>query len=283
MFDKKQALDVMGLEENADREIIKKKYDLLLKKYHYEEVNDMKKKSINLDEINEAYKILLADNDVEIEDEPQTTEKIIFNKACNILKIDEKKAENFIHYNKYKVLGIAFAIIMTILIVATISNYDRPDLKVVYIGNYSGEVSDKFLEKIKTTMPEIKKPEIRIIPLILTSGVDRSANVNNMKVTTLLRANDIDLAIMDKEAFMNYLEFKAFIPLDEFKTDKEKNKQFIFKNKETGKMSLYAVEIKNYKFMKQDNINGKDKIAAILYNGINIENAKKLLNKILAD
>jgi len=280
--DKEKAFEILGLKENTNREEIEKRYGMILKKYHLEEKDANQKKSVNIDDVNEAYRILTVDNFKENDEKLQTTYQKILFRVCAGLKIDGKKVENAIHYYKFTALGIIFAITMAVIIVVTIATNVNPDLRLVYIGNYSGKVSEIVVQKIEKSVPEVKKASVRNIPLTLNpKGMDTSENINNRKVLTLIRAQDIDIVIMDMKSFLHFQKMGAFASLDNFKIDKVKNKQLLFKNKKTGMMSFYGVEIENSKFLKDDNIEGNNKIAALVYNGLNIENAKKLLKIIL--
>ena len=48
----------MGLNPNINKELLKKKYKLLVKKYHPDVKNNLEDKDIKIKEINKAYRIL---------------------------------------------------------------------------------------------------------------------------------------------------------------------------------------------------------------------------------
>ncbi len=52
------ALEIMGLNPNINKELLKKKYKLLVKKYHPDVKNNLEDKDIKIKEINKAYRIL---------------------------------------------------------------------------------------------------------------------------------------------------------------------------------------------------------------------------------
>jgi curved DNA-binding protein CbpA len=278
-LDRKEAFEILGLEDGSSFDIIEKRYGILLRKYHFEAANKDKDVTVDLVKINEAYKLL---NNLNYEEHKKVSHNPlipVLHKFFGIFGTDEKKVADAIYYYKYPVLAILIGLaILTSFAVTMITN-TNPDLNIAFIGDYRGTVTKSFIEKVEKSLPNVKKVQIRSIPIRLDFSKP-SLNNEFKKVMVLFGANDLDFVIMDKAVYNYFQNLYAFISLDEFNIDRAKNNSFLFKNKDTGKLSLYGINLLENKFLKDDNISGKVKIGAIPEGSRFKENAKEFL-KIL--
>ncbi|MFA6309440.1 MAG: DnaJ domain-containing protein [Clostridia bacterium] len=278
-MDRKEAFEILGLEDGSSFDTIEKRYGILLRKYHFEAANKDKDVTVDLDKINEAYKLL---NNLNYEEHKKVSHNPlvpILHKFFGIFGTDEKKVANVIYYYKFPVLAILIGLaILTSFAVTMITN-TNPDLNIAYIGDYRGTVTKSFVEKVEKSLPNVKKVQIQLITIRLDFSKP-SLNNEFKKVMVLFGASDLDFVIMDKAVYNYFQNLNAFISLDGFDIDRVKNKNFLFEAKDTGKLSLYGVDLLDNKFLKDDKISGKVKIGAIPDGSRFKENAKEFL-KIL--
>lgn len=278
-MDSKEALDILGLEHGSSIDIIEKRYGILLRKYHLEATDSNGEITVNLDEVNEAYKLL---NNLNYEEQRVVSHNPLLpllHKFFGIFGTDEKKVANAIHYYKFPVLAILIGLTLLTLFAVTMITNVNPDLNIAYIGDYRGKVTESFENKISKSLPNVKKVQVRLITIKLDFSKP-SLNDNFKKVMVLFMANDLDFLIMDTAVYKYFQNLEAFISLDGFNIDRVKNKKFLFTPKGSSKLSLYGIDLLDNKFLKDDNITGKVKIGAIPYNSQYKKNAKEFL-KIL--
>jgi len=277
LLDKKQAYEAFGLDENASLDEMEKKYDLLIRKYRSETSNKNQEITIDIEKINEAYKSLHRLNYEANEEQANTRSAKFLRKICRLLKIDNKKAENALHYYTKPAIAIIVGLaVLTTVVVTMITNVNA-DLNVVYVGDYSGTRTDEYVEKIQKAMPELKKAEVRVVGF---NANKKMANQHNeyIKIVAMLTAGDIDILILDSAMFDDFVKQNILSDLKWLESGKT-NSDII--EAELKKFDFYAIDVTKSKFLTDDKIKGKTKIAAIPKKCSNLQNAKEFVKIIV--
>ncbi len=277
MLDKKQAYEALGLDENASLDEMEKKYDLLIRKYRSETSNENQEITIDIEKINEAYKSLHRLNYEANEKQVNGPFNKFLRKICRSLKIDDKKVENALYYYAKPAIAIIIGLAVLTAVVVTMITNVNPDLNIVYVGDYSGTKTTGYIEKIQKAMPDLKKAEVRVVGF---NAKNKKANQHNeyMKIVAMLTAGDIDVLILDSLMFDDFVKQNILSDLKWLETGKT-NSDII--KEELKKFDFYAIDVTKSKFLTDDKIKGKKKIAAIPKKCSNPENAKKFMKIIV--
>jgi hypothetical protein len=316
-MEKKEARKILGVTKETSRNDIERKYSILLKKQRAKErpvdVEEQEdgddsgnavrpdaapvvppaeaREEYSFDQVTQAYNILMG-YEVAIKEAPPSKAAPLLKKAG----IDEKKARNFFYYYKwYFVIGI-LAVLAIVLSVRSCVNQEKPDFNIAFLGELSySDAIDKLDAAIKAGVPEIKEPGFDGA-FLSNNDQGEQAYAMNMKATVLLAAADIDVFILDKEAYQRYAKQGAFMSLDgytaELGVDMEKNKENILglteTDLETGEEKpvsdekhLYGIDITGSKELKDAGVIGKEFIAAVRVTGENTDKAIKLIRFLM--
>lgn len=116
---KEMALEILGLQSDATREEIERKYENFMRQSKYDD-------AIDVDVITRAHDFLLGYEWGEFKKDPAYTEK----------GINRKKISNFFYHYKLKLLGgAALFLLLGIVLVTWIGGRERHDLGVAFVGD----------------------------------------------------------------------------------------------------------------------------------------------------
>jgi hypothetical protein len=278
---KKNAYEILGVNKDASKNEIERRYTILLKKHRLE--NSKNSDDKEFDEITEAYNLLMGYS-TELPVERKNKKP---NPVLKKLGINEEKAANFLHYYKHHI--IISIIVLVVLITSVKSCVTRvpPDFNIAFIGNYLYTDTEPLRENILDNWPEIK--EISIDGAMISGNSESEVGyAMQMKAAVLFGGGDIDVFILDKYNFERYAKQEAFISLDqlveELGIDMEKNKEYILKaetEESDGKEYLYGVDVSGSKMFEGTGIKGDEKIAAIFVGTKRYDLAVKFLDILL--
>ena len=287
MIEVRDAYKILGVKEGASKDDIVKRYDLLLKKYKMSTlgITDNASEKINIDEVNKAYSILMGyETAGEEEESDKKRPNPVLSPILRKLKIDEKKADNFLHYHKYHIVISIIALIVLITTLRSCIMRVTPDVNISFIGEFYASEGDELIKNhLKSEVPELKEPAVEFIPL--SENMDgQQAYAYQMKVVAQMTAGDVDVYILDRYNFDRFAGQGAFMGLDvlkdELDLDMDKNKDYVVDVKDVGK-NLYGLDISDSKVLKDSGIIGDNAIVAIKFNAKNYENAINVLKLLL--
>ena len=287
MMELKSAYEILGLKENANRDELEKRFELLIKKNKTDRMaEDFNRQNdiLNLDKISEAYNTIIS-NELEIlqrEEEKRNPRKP--NPIFKMLGLDDKKARNYIYYYKFHyIFGLIGLILLAYLIISTVFHVN-PDVNMALIGQIYYKDTSILVNKIKANDSDIK--QISIDGVMLTND---SKNMQDsamlQKAMILFAAADIDVFILDKTNFDKYSMQGVFINLDDvvskLKLDKSRYKDYILKTSEDKEEHVYGIDINNSKILKEANIVGNNIMVAIKVNAKHYDKAVKILELLV--
>jgi DnaJ-class molecular chaperone with C-terminal Zn finger domain len=275
---KSEARVLLGIDKNASKDDIFKRYDIILKKYKNSDVVD----GVKIEDVNEAYNLLMG-YDLTNSPEIKPTEPSAFSKFCaRLFKLDPKKVENFFNYNTGKIIIGIIALILIGSFIKSIVTSVKPDLFLTSVGQINITDSEKVQENLKSKLPELKAPTVEAMYLGPNDEGDQAYAVA-MKVTTVLAAGDMDVVLVDKEKYESLAKQGAFEKVEDVSKalgiDLPKDESLLVKT-DDGDNAVFGVDVTNSEFLKENNIKGNKMIAAIKIN-CNHKDAAQKLYKII--
>lgn len=281
MLEMEEAYRRLGVTDGATKDEIVKRYDILLKRHKISSQTG-EKEEYTIEQINEAYNLLMGyeNKAPEILVKPNPILRFI----CKSFKLDEKKTSNFFHYHKVHIVVGIIALIIVFTTVRGCINRVDPDFYLTFMGEIYVTDVEKVQNSVKEVLPDLVAPQVDPI-LLSDKDQGEQAYAMIMKATTLMAAGDMDLLILDKANFEKFGKQGAFIRMEdlikELNVDKEKNKSFMLTPEETSEEGVYGIDVSESEFLKQQNIVGKEMIAAIKVNAKHHDKAIELLKAIL--
>ncbi len=291
-MDRQQASKVMGVNEDATKDEIIKKYNMLIKK-HKNESNDS---AVSFNEITEAYNLLMGYDFFDPEAEAiRKYKQENPNKILKKLKIDQNKFENFIYYHKWHIIASVLALAIIISIIVSTVTQIPSDLDVDVIGeiyNTADNEENLLNENIMQKLPHIKKSQTQIISIYPNMDAEMDYAVQT-QITVQFAAGDIDLFILDELVFNRVASNGAFIPLEDLISSLGVNaseigiRSAIIEYDELGNIEsmqeekIYGLDITGSKLLSDSGLVGDRMIAAIRVNAKHYDNAVELLKLLL--
>jgi hypothetical protein len=261
-MDRAKALEILGIGDNATDEQIENRYSLLLKKLrtqekqHRDQSIDTDKPNVTIDDVNAAYNSL----------------KGIEGQQLNKVKMGWNK-EWFAHFFHYYKMHTIVAIILLIVLGFTINGaiereqqrkaealLPKPDVGVVFVGNYRSEEIPKIEETLLKEFPEWKRIKVDIIyrPLDPNGPMD-PAYLQKSVIDLMTKKGDV--YIMDKVNYDQLIE-----------------QEFLEDSKALG---IKSGDLSQSKIWQAVPLVGTDqKQAAVAIDAVNKENAIKFIEKI---
>ncbi len=197
MMTKKEALDILGLHENALATDIEIRYATLVKRYRAEQDNE------KLEEISLAYNIITGRYVEPVKEDPAML-RVVFGKT-------RREWSNIWLYGKWKFLGIAVAAVFVFYLVYTVATNRPGDFKLAAVGELYVEDSEVPSDYILSLFPDFKKIDVATAFLgSASSAFDAAAE---QKAMILVSISGEDVIILDKASFERYATLGAFMDL----------------------------------------------------------------------
>lgn len=320
-MDKKEARRILGVNKEANKDEIERRFSILLKKHKLASAprNDVQQEneavqtqvqsqantigegktdneeSYSFDQVVQAYNVLMG-YEVKIKEAPPSKAAPLLKKAG----IDEKKARNFLYYYKYYILGAIAAIVALVFIIKGCVNRVEPDFSTAFIGEIFYSDSSALEEEIRENVPEINEPQVDSAFISENSQSDQQYAFE-MKAVVLTVAGDVDLFITDKSNFEKYAKQGLFLNLDKIAPDLgvdlsecgdyiisiENTEMTTDENGKTVEKKtkepahLYGIDVSASKVLKDSGVTGSEMIASINVNSENTDKAIKVLELLM--
>jgi len=305
MKDLTEARKLLEVDEKATKDDIIKRYDVILKKYRNTDEID----GVKLQDLYEAYNLLMG---YDLSDKPEMQPEppsFLSSMSARLFKLDSRKVDNFLHYNKWKILAGIVAIILIVSTIKSIVTNVPVDFYLTTVGEISIENSEKVDANLKALIPTIKGPQVEQM-FIRATGVNQgqqstpTAQTNeklqqtqqlqqgqqgeqdyalNMKLTVMITAGELDLLLVDNNIYQNYGQQGTFETVNQISKDlgmdlpKDESLKVETMEGETG---IYGVDVTNSEFLKENGITGKKIIATIRINAKHRDTALQVYKKI---
>lgn len=301
--DKRKYYQILGLDEDAGEETIKKAYSILLKKHK----GDKEK----VDEISAAYNRLMGFYVIDEEEERYAAS-------------GAGKFGNFWYHNKIPVIVIVItAFALVVLVINSIRNVPT-DVNLHFIGDLYVRDIDEVYEDVLAHLENAKAPNVE--QLIIEGGSFleiQLASDARMKLTSLIASGQLDVIICDSKTFEYLAGQGLFMPLEVSKTEeglfevkdgtlnsgdlklndtlnkaigkseetssnqteknqeKQENDYAVYANDNLGKELLLGIRLEGTKFLDFTNIEGRDLILSLYHQPDNYDLAFEMVDLVL--
>lgn len=181
-----------------------------------------------------------------------------------------EELDNFWYYYKVHVLVGIFIVAIILYIVLTGGQTKDSALNVVITGNVVDEKQQTNLQQ-SATKDILGKNSDSIIKLDFWTANDGLSNGKHgdlqEKLMAMVAGKDIDVFIMDKDAFHLYAKQSTFLKLHSLKDNLPNDTQYLkTKEKDDSQPHLYGIKVDGNKRLKKAGYDTKDKVLAIAGN-----------------
>ena len=222
-MDKREALAVLGLGEDAGPESVEQRYSILLKRMRNGE-------DLDGDTIDAAYDTLTGRNS-------NVTEESRFSRAVGRF---------LFHYKGWVILAVIVLAVLAIIIYP-IANRRVPDLTVSMAGEYGSKNLDEFDEYLQQMLPDTEDILVEVMYLDKDGDSGEFDTGGRTRLTALLVTNDADILIADDSTFNYIRQDDALMSLDEIIAyiglDIEKDKLIYGIDFKTGEKRVYGISV----------------------------------------
>lgn len=287
MNDLKKAYEIMGLEEEANKDEISKKYSVMLKKFTIaKKEGNNKVNGVTFEEVTQAYNYLMGYSDFKPDLETQKLEKLKENSIYKKLNIDPEKVSNFFHYHKLHIIIGIIGVIMLYSIISSMVTNKEADINIGVVGDIYVTEQQLLQEMITERFPDMEE----IVIMSMNVGKDAKSEMDfavQQKIMVEMAVGELDLCLMDKWNYVRFAKIGAFHKLDslaeELEIDMEENKDYIVKadGKDGITKGLFGVNVSNSEILKEAEVEGDEIIATVRILSENYDESIKILKFLL--
>lgn len=220
MLSREECLEILGLNQNANKYDIENRYTTLLKRNRGKSDAEALE---NLDQVTLAYSILTG-RYVEPEPVNPRLEEVVLGKT-------KRQWRNIWHYGRAPLLvGLIIAFIIGYFIYSIVTNKPA-DFQIALVGVYgmTADSENHIDSYVKEVLPDVQNFEFQYLPIdfrepddlddqntTVDSGTDpQSQYAFVMKMMTMMAADTVEVYICDSLVFNHYATQGAFTELDE--------------------------------------------------------------------
>lgn len=283
-MDRKRALEIMGLPDDASSEVIVKRYNVLFKKLKQLDAQSL---GYTREELDEAYRVLMGIEYRDPEEEKKRNARSQRpNPVFKALGIDCDKLSDFWYYNKWKIIGGILALLFVIWIIVDLTSRVEPDFKLIIAGEIYVEDIDAVEEALKT-MIDVQKPEAQHIPI--SGKLDPTMQqAYEQKLTLEITVGENDVFILDMNLYDRLAPFGVFVPLDDMIEELGQapydERLVVAVSSDDGEKQLprqYGVDVTGSRILNEQGVTGDSLVAVMAANGKNADNAVKYIRTLV--
>lgn len=297
----KQAYELLGLQEDADKEELEKRYYLLIRrtrsvKQRKETEGSEEANTPDLEDINRAYKLILAH---EAEKTNEAFNKNAYGKYKKMAG-SAAKVDHFFSYYKFHLIGSIAVILILIFGIKTYvdSRNEQAELAKLPPANVAVSFFGEFINKngLYPSSEDIKPMEAALLAQfpewkrVIVSLTYVPSEMRSEQDTALIQKSVIDLMttktdmyIMDRVNFLKLAQAGALLPLDDKLNTAYQDKALKAANKDEPTIQhIYGYDISNSSLIKGLPILGKEYIAGIRFDAKKPDGAAHFIEKYLS-
>ncbi len=271
IMDKNRAQEIFRMPENATKDEITRRYDILQRKMRSTEAT---RDSDEAKELEEAYKVLAGIAYVDPIAEKRLRERDEHpGLLARWLKMDQTKLDNIIHYYKKPVLAIAIVAALVIWMVSSTVFRPKDDFRMLITGDIYVSDLDVMEAVVKETLPETLHPMVQNIYYGSTTDAQMASAVMQ-KLMVEIGYGENDILVVDRVVFDQYATQGAFLPLDdrltEFGTDRTEQKKQevslqpdVIGEGDDERPHIYGIDVTDSTLLKKGSLQGTEMIAVM--------------------
>jgi hypothetical protein len=224
MNDLKQAYETLGLPENATREEVEKRYEILLRRARQQEIRKEDGGTLDFSEVNRAYRFIV---DYKNKQAVNTINEQQYGKFKGYAKQAEKLDHFFSYYKWHLLAGIATVALIIYGIVAYVDHREEQarlaalppvDLEAMFLGRFyfqgGADRTDELEAAMLKQFPEWKRVEADVLAYNMASQ-DSMDYAMLQKVTVLLATERPDVYILDSDSYQWIARNGVLVNLDD--------------------------------------------------------------------
>lgn len=197
----------------------------------------------------------------------------------------KEKMENIWYYYKWYIFAGMFAVLAAAILIGSFLTREKYIFNISIVGYFDNSKKDEvnnFQSDItKLVAPESDKRTSALVELYKskdTGGKYKDlAPADIEKLSVKVAAKEVDVLIINKDDFNNYMSKETFLKLDDLKFDTDNKAYKLVKSNS----SVYGVSVDGNKLLDKIGYDTKDKVMGILVNTKNKESSEKVMNWIL--
>jgi len=281
MLSKKEAYEILGVNNKSLESDIETRYSTLVKRYRAEQDNE------KLEQVSLAYNIITGRYVEPVKVDPKM-QNVVFGKT-------RSEWGNIWLYGKVKYFVITLIVIFVGYMIYTIVTNTPADFKIAAVGEFSVPDSNITQAYIKTLFPQFKKVEIATAYLSETGGAAEYGAANAQKAMILMTVSGEDVIIVDRATFDRYASMGTFKPIgdlynaihamDETKDLSLESVKTTISTESggTGIEDIYGIDVSNTQLLNATGIYGRDQIITISIKTEQDALAREFINKLFKD
>lgn len=261
----KNCYEILGLNDNADKERVEKKYAMLVKQYKHktDEYGTTNEDLEYYNRITKAYNEIMGINGDYSDTDPMN---II---PYSIRRRFQKFSATIENY-KMLICGILILCVIGLLTYLQLKDSFKEDINVKFVGSFSSgysETEDGYIDaQIRDKSEVVNAPLVSFFTVVEgeTSLLDSTAKNAAVQFRTEFTTGALDVIIIDKDNLDVYINQLVFLKLDDF-LEENKDKPgfdnlelYSYENsgeeKDLTESGIYAVEISNMAFFDGMNL-----------------------------
>lgn len=294
----KSDYEILGLPENASKELVEQKYGALLRQYknRTDEHGVMEEDAKYYETITAAYNRIMGYDPTNFDDNPTSVipypVRRFWGKVCTLAE-----------QHRLVIVTAIVLVVLGVIIVMQMRTNTEYDINIKFIGSFNTLNTVEFSKDVAEKSDTVETAAVSFYTITTESGV----TPNNMSLATQFQSQliygQLEIIFMDEEGFNAYKREKAFYRLDDLlktepfagKTDSsdwisyetEYDKEGLPKGPESG---IYAIDITDTAFFDDmdlewlyDEENGQKKSLYVAIAGTtkNLETAQNFLAEVI--
>lgn len=294
----KSDYEILGLPENASKELVEQKYGVLLRQYknRTDEYGVTDEDAKYYESITSAYNHILGLDPTNFDDNPTSVipypVRRFWGKLCTLAD-----------QHRLVIITAIVLVVLTIIVIVQLQTNTEYDINIKFIGSFNTLDSASFSKDLSEKSETVDTASVSFYTITTESGY----SPNNMSQATQFQSQlvygQLEIVFMDEEGFTAYKRQKAFYRLDDLletepfagKTDAsdwityetEYDKNGLPEGPESG---IYAIDITDTTFFDEmdlewlyDEEQGQEKSLYVAIAGTtkNLETAQAFLAEIL--
>lgn len=286
-LDRKKALEILELQEDATKDDVSKRYGILTRKFRSVEKDE---RGYTIEDITRAYNMLMGITYIDKnEEERQKALRENPPFLAKVFKVDPIKLENFFHYYKLHMLISIVVIVVLFFSIRSCVTQIPADFTIICYGKIYCQDQAVVENDVKQRLPDSAAPSVQFLSSLAEDPQYQYAS--QMKFVAMIAAQEVDIVIMDKENFDIHLKQGMFLSLDDFISEIGLADESYIKGSEIvdetedgklieGPLHAYGIDITDNKFIKDNNVYAESAILAIVRNTEKIDRALEFISSL---
>ena len=206
----KSDYEILGLPENASKDLVEKKYGVLLRQYksRTDEYGVTDEDANYYASITAAYNHIMGLDPTDMDDNPTSVipypVRRFWGKICTLAE-----------QHRLIIVTAIVLIVLGVIIVMQLKTNTEYDINVKFIGSFNTLDTVKFSQKLADKSDSVETASVSFYTVTTDSGYTPNLMAQATQFQSQLIYGQLDIIFMDAEGFLSYKREKAFYRLDD--------------------------------------------------------------------